>query len=265
MSCVTRDNFFARTLKALLLASLTLLLVGPSCRGDQQELLVFSAASLTDVMQEIGDRFTKSQGIPVAFNFGGSTSIGQQIIRGAPADVFLSAGAGPMDRLEDRGLLRSESRVNLLTNRLVLVASPDRAEKLGIKSLDDLARADARVAIADPELAPAGNYAKEALQDLGLWEKVEQRLVYSPDVRATLAYLDTGNVDAGIVYQTDTRIDQGVEVVALVPVDSHTFIVYPVAVIGRSGQSQAAGKFLEHLRSEETRLVFLEHGFSPLQ
>ena len=248
-----------------MLASLPLILAGPSCRDDREELLVFSAASLTDVVQEIGDRFTESEEIPVAFNFGGSTPLGQQIIRGAPADVFLSAGAAPMDRLDDRGLLRSDSRVDLLTNKLVLVAEPDRAKRLGIKSLNDLAIADVRVAIADPELAPAGKYAKEAMQALGLWEKVEERVVYSPDVRAALAYVDTGNVDAGIVYQTDARTDPGLEVLALLPVQSHTPIVYPVAVIGRSSRSQAGEKFLKYLQSEEARLVFLEYGFSPLQ
>lgn len=248
-----------------MLASLSLVVTGLSCSGDREELLVFSAASLTDVMQEIGDRFNHSEGIAVVFSFGGSTSLGQQIIRGAPADVFLSAGAGPMDRLDDRGLLRSDSRVDLLMNKLVLVAEPRRAGRLGIKSLNDLAGANARVAIADPELSPAGRYAKEAMQELGLWEKVEERVVYSPDVRAALAYVDTGNVDAGIVYETDARTEQGLQVIALLPVQSHTPIVYPVAVVGSSSQTQAVDRFLEYVQSEEARRVFLEYGFSPLE
>lgn len=248
-----------------MLASLSLILTGMACRGDQEDLLVFSAASLTDVMQEIGNRFNQREGVAVVFSFGGSTSLGQQIIRGAPADVFLSAGTGPMDRLDDRGLLRSDSRVDLLMNKLVLVADPRRAERLGIKSLDDLTSTNVRVAIADPELAPAGRYTKEAMQELGLWEQVEERVVYSPDVRAALTYVDTGNVDASIVYETDARTEQGLQVLVLLPVQSHTPIVYPVAAVGSSSQTQAVDRFLEYVQSDEAKWVFLEYGFSPLE
>ncbi len=254
------------TLRVFLVASVTLFLVATSCGGDgREEVLVFAAASLTDALQEIGSQFAEREGVKVSFNFGGSTSMAQQIIRGAPADAFVSAGAQPLEMLEDRGLLMQDTRVDLLTNELVLVASPGVARDSGIRSLEDLAGSDARLAVADPDLAPAGRYTRDALQNMGLWQDLKSRMVFGSDVRATLGYVDTGNVDAGIVYVTDAGMIEGLEVISLVPKDNYTPIVYPAGVLERSGHAEAALKFLEYLQGDEARRTFLDHGFSPLE
>ena len=248
----------------LLCLALVLLLVSSSCASDErEEILVFAAASLTDVMKTLGQQFAQSEGVKVRFNLGGSTNLAQQIIRNAPADALILAGPEPMNNLEERGLIASDTRVDLLTNELVVVGRAGVADKMGIHSLEDLASADVRVAIANPDLAPAGWYAREALQNLGLWQRLQPRLVPSLDVRVALGYVETGNVDAGIVYRTDTLKGEGLEILAPIPEESHSPIVYPAGVVGRSRHGEAARKFLEYLRGGEARETFREYGFIP--
>ena len=155
-----------------------------ACGGeDQEDILVFAAASLTEVLDQLGDQFTEAEGTKVSFNLGGSAGLAQQIIRGAPADAFISAGPLPIDDLEGRGLLLAGSRQSILANELVLVGRAKAVEELKIGSVEDLAEVEVSVAIADPDLAPAGAYAREALQNLDLWERIEPRLIFSNDVR----------------------------------------------------------------------------------
>lgn len=248
----------------LLFLCATLLLVVSSCGSDErEEILVFAAASLTDVLEELGREFTDNEGIKVSLNFGGSTELAQQIVRGAPADAFIAAGLRPMEMLEERGLLEADTRVDLLTNELVVVGRPDAAHDKGIDAVDDLPGADARVAIAVPELAPAGWYAREALQNLGLWRQLEPRLVFALNVRFALGYVESGNADAGIVYRTDTRVSKGLQVLASIPEESHSPIVYPADAIRSSNHLEAAQKFLVFLHGDDARRAFREHGFVP--
>ena len=245
-----------------LFLALVLFMVVSSCGSNgREEILVFTAASLTDVMEKLGDQFTEREGIKVNISAGGSTALAQQIISGAPVDAFIPAGPQPMDRLEKRGLLLPYTRVDLLTNKLVLVGPPDVSDKMGIASVEDLASADASVAIADPDLAPAGRYAREALRNLALWPQLEPRLVFGLDVRGTLNYVKTGNVDVGIVYRTDTRIVEGLEILATLPEGSYSPIVYPAGVIAHSDHVDAASKFVVFLRGDVATETFQEYGF----
>ena len=249
---------------ALLVLVLAILLVAPSCTGNErEEILVFAAASLTDVMEQLGQQFTDRGGVRVNFNLGGSTVLSQQIIRGAPADAFVSAGAEPMDILVIRNLLMPDTHVDVLTNELVLVSRLDGGRNVRVASLEDLNNEDVRVAIADPDLAPAGRYAREALMNLGLWRKLQPRLVPAPDVRAALGYVVTGNVDAGIVYRTDAPVVGGLQIVASIPNESHSPIVYPAAVLVRTRHVNAARRFLAFLTGEEAKETFRQHGFMP--
>ena len=227
--------------------------------------MVFAAASLTDVMDELGLEFARSAGVEVKLNLGGSTALAQQIIRGAPADAFISAGPLPMDKLDEKGRIIPDTRVDLLTNQLVVIGPPGKAGRSKVSSVEDLAVADLRVAIADPDLAPAGRYAREALSSLGLWQRLKPRLVFSANVRATLGYVETGNADVGIVYQTDTGISKGLEVLAAIPKESHSPILYPGAVVDRSDHVEAAREFLLFLKSEDAAETFRAHGFIPMQ
>ena len=248
----------------LRLSTIAILLMTFSCGADErEEILVFAAASLSDAMDRLGKRFTEIEGVSVRFNLGASTALAQQIIRGAPADGFISAGPRPMTMLDGRGLISADTRRDLLTNHLVLVGDADIAAKLGITSVEDLAIADVRVAIADPDLAPAGRYAREALQNLGLWERLEPRLVFGFDVRVALGYVESGNVDVGIVYGTDAEIATGLEVLGLVPEESYPPIVYPAAVVARSNHVDATRRFLAYLTTEEAKETFRQYGFTP--
>ncbi len=251
--------------------SLVLALALPACGSARGGILVSAAASLTGVMEELGQRFEELEGIQVRFNFGGSASLAQQIIKGAPVDVFLSAGPIPMDRLETAGLLAEGTRVDLLTNRLVLAArskdfAAQSAAAEGPGLLDRLLRPDGdyRIAIADPDLAPAGTYAEEALRNLGYWKALEGRLVYGPDVRAALAYVQTGNLDFGIVYGTDAMA-AGLVSAADIPPESHSPILYPSALIKDSDRPGSAAKFLEFLQSPEGVSIFERWGFASVE
>ena len=251
-------------MRPLLCLALALTLAASSCGGDaREEILVFAAASLSDVVEPLSQRFGDSEGIKVSFNLGGSSALAQQIVRGVPADLFISAGTRPMDILEERGLILSGTWAPLLVNELVLVGRSGSQKSSGLTDVQGLASADLRVAIADPELAPAGEYAKEALENLGLWRLLQPRLVPAPDVRTALSYVETGNVDAGIVYRTDVHVARGVEILATLPEDSHSPIVYPVALVSRSGHSRAALKFLEYLQRDEGKETFRSYGFVP--
>ena len=250
----------------LLVLALALLLVTPACTGNErEEILVFAAASLTDVMEQLGQQFQEREGIRVRFNLGGSTALAQQIIRGAPADAFISAGPLPMDALEDRGLIMPETKGDVLGNGLVLVARAGGDERAEAGSLDELVRGDARLAIADPDLAPAGWYAREALTSLGLWEELRPRLILAPDVRAALGYVETGNVAAAIVYRTDAKVAEGIQIVASVPGESHSPVIYPAGVSARSRHVTAARGFIAFLTGKEAKETFREYGFIPIR
>ena len=251
-------------MRGVLFLLLVLLMAVTSCGGDEEdEILVFTAASLTEVMEQLGLYFTEMEGIKVRFNPGGSTSLAQQIIRGAPADAFVFAGSQPMPMLDERGLIAPDSTVKLLVNELVLVARSSTADEIEVSSIEEMGDANLRLAIADPDLAPAGRYAREALQDLGLWQQLEHRLVFGLDVRVTLGYVETGNVDAAIVYRTDAQIVEGLEVLASIPEGSHSPIVYPAGVVVRSSNAEEAGEFLRFLQGDKARETFQEYGFIP--
>ena len=231
---------------------------------DKESILVYTAASLADAVQEIADGYTEETGVGVELHLGGSTALARQILRGAPADVFLSAGTAPMDVLEEAGLIAPASRRDILSNRLVLVGKLSVAEEFGITGLDDLRGAhEVRLAIADPDLAPAGEYARESLVSLGLWEELEPSILPSPHIRAALSYVETGNADVGIIYVTDLRSSDEVQVLEEIPAESHSPIIYPAAVL-LSGKGDAASSFVEYLAGDDAGRIFQSHGFTPL-
>ncbi len=245
-----------------LLLLLALASVGCASRpGDGGPVLVFAAASLSDALPEIGQAFARETGVRVEFSFGSSGALADQALRGAPADLFISAGAQPMERLEREGALAPGTRADLATNRLALVAGKDSS--LNVDSVEALLGPEVRrIAIADPALAPAGTYARELLERLGLWQRLQDKLVPAPDVRATLAYVETGNADVGIVYQTDATASR-VRVLFVFPEDSHLPIVYPVAVLARSPHRREAERFLAFLKGQIAQEILSRRGFQP--
>ncbi len=229
------------------------------CAGESDELLVFAATSLTDSLAEIGPAFERESGAQIAVSFGGSQLLAQQIVKGAPADVFIAAGAFPMDLLAREGLLSSAPEP-ILRNELVLVTRPD----LVPESLRVLLEPGVeRVAVADPDLAPAGRYARESLKSLGIWDDISEKLIRGSDVRATLTYVERGNADAAVVYRTDAVTADGLEIYDIVPPDSHSPIVYPAAILERSERQGLAARFLAFLTGRTAQAIFRSHGFEP--
>jgi molybdate transport system substrate-binding protein len=225
-------------------------------------LLVFAAASLSDALAEVDRAFTAATGVRVNASYAASSILAREIEAGAPADVFFSADLAWVDYLEKRGLLKAGSRRNVLGNSLVLVAPADRALELPIRPGFDLAAAldGGRLAIADPDSVPAGEYARAALTKLGAWSRVADRLVRGENVRAALAYVARGEAPLGIVYRTDAQAEKRVRVVDVFPEDSHPPIVYPVALTARAPPE--AARLVEFLTGEAAREIFTRYGFS---
>jgi len=192
-------------------------------------------------------------------NFGSSGALAMQIDQGAPADVFLSAAAKPMDDLQAKGLLVAGTRRNLLRNTLVLIAPLDSK----LRDFQGLAGSSVRViALGDPASVPAGQYGKQTIVALHLWDQLNPKFVLAKDVRQVLTYVETGNADAGLVYATDAQASSKVRVVATAPESSHDAIVYPAAVVKGSHSKDAAQKFVDYLGSPAARAIFVKHGFT---
>lgn len=241
---------------------LMVLAVNSPVRGE--EILVSAAASLTDVLREIGKAYESKSQNKVSFNFGSSSGLARQIDEGAPADLFFSADVEKMDALEKRGRIDPATRRNLLSNQLVIVVPRDST--LTIRSPKDLLEAGVkRVAVAEPSSVPAGIYARKYFVEEGIWEKLKNEVVPVLDARATLAAVESGNVDAGVVYKTDAAVSRKIKVVYEVPVGRGPKIVYPLAVVKESRKREACRDFLRFLLSEAGKGVFKRHGFVVLE
>lgn len=227
------------------------------------ELSVFAAASLSDALREISTAYEKERGDRIVLNLGASSMLARQIQEGAPADLFLSADEEKMIGLEKRKLLLPGTRKSVLSNTLVIVVPEDSSLK--IAGPRDLAGSSIRaLALAEPQTVPAGIYAKQYLRKLGLWSKVIDRVVPTENVRAALAAVASGNVDAGIVYKTDAQIAKRVRIAWEVPRAEGPVISYPFAALAGSARPDAARKLLSYLESPAAIAVFRKYGFLVL-
>lgn len=228
-----------------------------------QDLNVYAAASLADVLREAAHSWEKSGGTKVSFNFAGSSDLARQIEAGAPAHVFISANREQVDRLETAGRVRPKTAFAVLGNSLVvIVPAGSKVQKLagarGLLQLD-------RLALADPMGVPAGVYAREWLEREKLWEQLSSRIVPALDVRAALAAVASGNLPGGIVYATDAATSSKVRVVYRVPAEAAPEVRYFAAPVVHDGSSgTAAARFLGFLRGPEARAVFVRYGFAPV-
>ena len=225
------------------------------------DLTVFAAASLTDSLKEMGADYAQETGQKVVFNFEASSMLARQIQEGAPADIFFSADETQMDRLADKGLIDPATRRDRLGNTLVVVVPANSG--LQIQSGADLAGDSVKqIALGDPKAVPAGVYAKAWLTKLKLWDAVAPKVVPMENVRAALAAVASGNVDAGVVYKTDAAISHSVKVAYEVPRAEGPDIRYPMAVVKSSAEPEAAKKFLDYLDSDAAAVIFKRYGFS---
>jgi molybdate transport system substrate-binding protein len=224
------------------------------------EIEVFAAASLTDALGEIAASYEKSTGDKVVFNFAASSTLELQIKAGAPADIFFSADEPKMNDLEKQGLIVKESRKDVLSNSLVIVVPSDSSVTL--TSATQIADPKIKsIALGETRSVPAGIYAKEYLQKIGIWDQVSARVIPSESVRAALAAVETGNVDAGIVYKTDALHSHKVKIAYEVPVAEGPAISYPVALVQGTKNTTAAQKFLDYLESTDSLKTFEKYGF----
>ncbi len=243
------------------LSALCVLMGTPlGCHTQSQTILTVSAAaSLKDAMSEIEAAYKKDHAnADFRDNFGSSGILAREIENGAPVDAFLSAASRPMDDLEAKGLIAMGTRRDLLRNSLVLIAPRD-SQLRGFEGLTD--KAVRTIALGDPASVPAGQYGRQTLVAQHLLERLNTKIVLAKDARQVLAYVETGDADAGIVYATDSQASGRVRVVAVAPESSHDPIVYPAAVVKASRNEEAARKFIEYLSSPVAKAIFIKHGF----
>lgn len=254
----------AFTRRALLAAFLFVTALAGPAFCEEKPVQVFAAASLKEVLTRVAEDWKAESGKPVVLTFAASSALAKQIEQGAPADLFLSADLKWMDYLEKAGLLKSESRVTLLSNRLVLVGGPDAKDVTVGKDLDLAAMlGEGRLAVGLTASVPAGLYAKQALESLGLFAAVKDRLAEAENVRAALTLVARGEAPYGVVYETDAKAEKGVRQIGIFPEDSHDPIVYPAALT-QTAEGPDAAAFLAYLGSEKAGKVFAAAGFRVL-
>jgi molybdate transport system substrate-binding protein len=255
-------RLFMHLVSSVLLA----LTLAPAARAQNREVVIFAAASLKTALDEIAGAWAAQSGEPAPkISYAASNTLAKQIEQGAPADLFLSADLDWMDYAGSKNLLKAESRTNLLANRIALIAGKEAAIDLKLAPGADLAAALAggRLAMANVEAVPAGKYGKAALEKLGLWAGVKDRIAQADNVRAALLLVSRGEAPLGIVYTTDAAADPRVKVIATFPEDAHPPIIYPAAVT-RDSANPAAGRLLDYLKGAAAAQVFARNGFVVL-
>jgi molybdate transport system substrate-binding protein len=224
-------------------------------------ILVAAAASLQPALTEITALYTTTQpNHTVNYNFAASGVLQQQIQQGAPVDVFISAADKQMNTLETQGLLGSGTRQNLLTNQLVLIVP--KQSNVAITNFSQLTQPEVRrIAIGEPRSVPAGQYATEVFQNLGIFDRVKAKLVLGNNVRAVLTAVETGNVEAGIVYLTDAKSSDKITIATIADEKLHSPIRYPIAVLKSSKSPAKSQQYVEFLQGKLARAVFKKYGF----
>ena len=249
---------------ALSIMAFLFLLVIAGCQSDKEkegkrELVISAAASLQQALTEIEHNYEgENEGISLVFNYGGSGALQHQIQNGAPVDLFISAAVEPFELLLEDGWVE-EGNNKFLGNELVLITS----RQMGIEGIESLESAS-KIAIGSPESVPAGQYAKQSLETMGLWETIGDKLIYTKDVTQVLTYVETGNAEAGFVYATDALSSDKVKVIETIPTDFHEEIIYSAGVISSSKRKAEAKDFYTYLQSEEALKIFNQYGFKGL-
>jgi molybdate transport system substrate-binding protein len=243
-----------------LFALILLLLIAPSWAADS--ITVFAAASVTNAIQDISALYEKEKGVEVKTSFAAASALAKQIEQGAPADVFISADMRWMDYLDGKGKIVSDSRRTLLGNQLVLIAPKGKKFKVKLEKGFDLPGAfEGRWCSCDQSV-PIGRYSQQALTALGWWAALEPRLAAAPDVRSALAFVERGECAVGIVYESDAKVSDKVEVLATFPAGSHDPVLYPAALV--QGAKPAAKGFMDFLLSPKVGAIFRQYGFTVL-
>lgn len=226
------------------------------------ELTILAAASLTDVCNEIKEEYQAVHpNVTLSFSYGASGALQTQIEEGAPADLFFSAATKQMTALDVEGLMDSDSIVNLLENKVVLIA-PEGSDK-DITSFEDVATDKvSMIGLGEPGSVPVGQYSEEIFTSLGILDTVKAKANYGSDVRTVLSWVETGAVDCGVVYATDAYVGENIKIVSEAPEGSCKKVIYPVGIVKASEHADAAAEFLAYLQTLEAMSKFESYGFS---
>jgi molybdate transport system substrate-binding protein len=247
-------------------AMATALAPATAVRAQAGSLVIFAAASLKNALDEIATDWSKAGSKPMPkISYAASSALAKQVEQGAPADLFISADLDWMDYVAKKDLIQSDTRVNLLGNKIVLIAPKDSKVSVDVKQGFDLAKAlgGGKLAMGNVDAVPAGKYGKAALEKLGAWNGVKDSIAQADNVRAALLLVGRGEAPLGIVYSTDAAAEPNVKIVGTFPEDSHPPIIYPAAVI-KGAKSLEAKPFLDYLKSAKARSAFEKQGFSVL-
>lgn len=264
-----KEYLMKKTVVALLIGSIIL---APLCAGgskekaapaEKTEIMLSAAASLKNCIQDLSAMYTeKNPQITITSNFGASGALQQQIEQGAPADIFFSAGIKQMNALKEKGMMLDSSIKNILENKVVLITPKNAA---ALDSFEALAGDSVKkIGVGEPKSVPVGQYTEQVFQNLGLTDKVASKLVLAKDVREVLSWVETGNVDAGVVYETDAKISKDVTICATAPENSHKKVIYPIGVVKASAHAAEAQKFVDFLFSDAAKEVFARYGFTVI-
>ena len=237
----------------------------PPAAVQDKTLTVFAAASMKNALDEADAAYTAKTGTKIVASYAASSALAKQLEQGAPADIFISADTDWMDYASGKKSISDATRVNLLGNKIVLIAPKD--SKLGNVTIEqgfDLAKlaGDGRIATGDVKSVPVGKYAKTALEKLGSWQAAESKFAMAESVRAALTLVSRGEAALGIVYETDAKVDPGVKIIGVFPADSHPAIIYPVAATANAKAD--ATSYLAFLRSSAAKAIFEKYGFTFL-
>jgi len=251
---------FKYKLAISLLAAITMM---PLAAHAAQKIAVFAAASLTNAITEIADSYENEKGVNIQTSFAASSTLAKQIEKGAPADIFMSADGKWMSYLQDKRLIADDSLTNLLGNNLVLIAPKGKTFKVEMDKNFNFAGAfSGKLCTGETDSVPVGIYAKQSLKNLNWWHTIKMRLVGTQDVRAALVFVERGECEAGIVYETDAKISTKVQTIASFPDASHEPITYPLALV-KGAKAEATG-FYDYLKSDKATAIFIKYGFKPM-
>ena len=234
-------------------------------RAQSSDLVIFAAASLKNALDDINAAWKKETGKEARISYAASSALAKQIEGGAPAQIFISADIPWMDYVEKKSLIKTDTRSNLLGNRIVLIAPKDKAQPIDIKPGFDLAKiiGGGRLAMANIDAVPAGKYGKAALETLGAWNSISAKVAQAENVRAALLLVSRGEAPAGIVYQTDAAADPKVKIIGTFPENTHPPIIYPIALTANATHPDAAA-FLAYIRSAKAKPIFEAQGFTVI-
>lgn len=232
--------------------------------SENKEIYVLAAASLTDVLTELANNYKKETSTEIIFSFASSGALQAQIEASAPADIFFSAAQKQMNALEEKGLIDSETRKDLLENKVVLI-SPKNSN-LNIKSFTDITNSNVKkLGLGEPKSVPVGQYSEEILSNLSILDIAKEKAVYGSDVRNVLDWVETAEVDCGIVYATDAKIAKNINIIAEAPEGTHKKVIYPISIVKSSQNKEEAKKFIEYISTDKSKEIFQNYGFTVVK